>query len=293
MLGEPIKEGDRVYIFPPVRCGKCYYCTVINAPNLCLNPSAYGVKPPSEDNLYFSGGYSDYVYLTHPLTRVLKMNVDADTAVLLEPLSIGVHSVDRVCMQTGSVAAIQGSGAIGLFTMIAAKETGAYKAVVIGAPASRLQLAKEFGADMTINIEEIKDSEKRIDLVKKESTGNFGADVVFECAGVPAAITEGIDMLRRGGTYVVTGHYSDVGEIPINPFKHLCNKHITIVGVWGGILPSFARSKPLIESGKYPFSKIVSHKLPLERLGDAMTALSTDYRLDGKEVCKIVIASDL
>jgi threonine dehydrogenase-like Zn-dependent dehydrogenase len=293
MLGEPIKEGDRVYVFPAVRCGKCYFCTVIGAPNLCLNANAYGVKPPTDEPLYFAGGYSDYIYLKHPMTRVLKMNADPDTAVLLEPLSIGVHSVDRVWMKTGNVAAIQGSGAIGLFTMIAAKETGAYKTIMIGAPASRLELAKELGADAIINIQEIKDSTERINLVKKETIGKFGADVVFECAGVPTAIPEGLDMVRRGGTYVVTGHYSDVGEIPINPFRHLCNKHVNIVGVWGGILPSFARAKPILESGKYPFDKIVSHRLPLERLGDAMNALSTDYRLDGKEVCKVVIASDL
>ena len=58
-------------------------------------------------------------------------------------------------------------------------------------------------------------------------------------------------------------------------------------------LPYFVKGKPILESGKYPFSKMVSHKLPLERLGDVMTAISTDYRLDGKEVRKVVIASDL
>jgi len=71
------------------------------------------------------------------------------------------------------------------------------------------------------------------------------------------------------------------------------NKHITLVGVWGGNLPDFVKGKPILESGKYPFSKMVSHVLPLERLDDVMKALSTDYRLDGKEVRKVAIASDL
>ena len=102
-----------------------------------------------------------------------------------------------------------------------------------------------------------------------------------------------MDMLRRGGTYGVAGHFTDVGEVPINPFIHLNNKHITLVGIWGGKLPYFVKGKPILESGKYPIHKMISHKLPLDRLGDVMTAISTDYRLDGKEVGKIVIASDL
>ena len=154
-------------------------------------------------------------------------------------------------------------------------------------------LREEFGADVTINIEEVPDPKERIEMVKKETPGGYGADVVFECAGVPAALPEGIDMLRRGGTYAVVGHFTDVGEVPLNPFTHMCNKHITLVGVWGGNLPYFVKGKPILESGKYPFSKMVSHKLPLERLGDVMTAISTDYRLDGKEVGKVVIASDM
>jgi threonine dehydrogenase-like Zn-dependent dehydrogenase len=293
LIGEPLKEGDRVYVLPMLRCGKCYFCSVLGASTLCTDSGAYGVKPLSEDPLNFTGGYGDYVYLKHPWSKVLKMNADPDTAVLLEPFSIGIHALDRVWVKTGSVVAIQGAGAIGLFTLIAAKESGAFKTIVIGAPASRLEFAKKFGADVTINIEKIKDTQERIELVKKETIGHYGADVVFECAGVPNAVPEGIDMIRRGGTYVVIGHFSDVGEVPINPFAHLCNKHITLLGVWGGNLPYFVKGKPILESGKYPFSKMISHKLPLERLGDVMKTLSTDYRLDGKEVGKIVIASDL
>lgn len=293
LMGEPIQEGDRVYVLPAIRCGKCYFCSVLGMPNLCNGGGAYGVKPLSEDPLYFTGGYADYVYLSHPLSKVLKMNADPDTAVLLEPFSIGIHALDRVKMKTGSVAVIQGAGAIGLFTLIAAKEMGAFKTIVIGAPASRLELAKTYGADVTIDIEQVRDPAERIAMVKKETPGGYGADVVFECAGVPAAVPEGIDMLRRGGDYVVAGHFTDVGDVPLNPFTHFTNKHINLVGVWGGKLPYFVQGKPLLESGKYPFAEMVSHILPLDRLGDVMRAISTDYRLDGKEVRKIVIASDM
>ena len=173
LMGEPLKEGDLVYVLPAMRCGKCYFCAVVGASNLCTGGGAYGVKPLSDDPLYFTGGYGDYIYLNHPWSKVLKMNVDPDTAVLLEPFSIGIHALDRVWVKTGSVVVIQGAGAIGLFTLIAAKETGAFKTIMIGAPGSRLELAKEFGVDVTINIEEVTDAKERIEMVKKRDPGRL------------------------------------------------------------------------------------------------------------------------
>ena len=293
LTGESLSVGDRVYVLPALRCGKCYFCSVLGASNLCNGGGAFGIRPLSDDPLNFTGGYADYVYVNHPWAKVLKMNADPDTAVLLEPFTIGIHALDRVWVKTGSTVVIQGAGAIGLFNLIAAKETGAFKTIVIGAPASRLELAKEFGADITINIVTVPDSKERVDRVLKETPGGYGADVVFECAGAPTAIPEGINMLRRGGSYAVVGHFTDVGEVSINPFTHMCNKHINLVGVWGARVSDFVRAKPLLESGKYPLSKMVSHVLPLERLGDVMAAISTDYRLDGKEVGKVAIASEL
>ncbi|MHA1938753.1 MAG: zinc-binding dehydrogenase, partial [Candidatus Thorarchaeota archaeon] len=156
----------------------------------------------------------------------------------------------------------------------------------------RLKFARELGADMTINIEEVQDPDERISLVKAESTGEYGVDAVFECTGVPSTVPEGIKMLRRGGTYAVVGHFTDAGATTLNPFSDLNNKHITLVGVWGGDVAHFVRGRPIIESGKYPFERFVSHKLPLERCSDAMKTIMGDYRLDGREVNKLDIVGN-
>jgi len=290
--GEPVKEGDRIYIVPGLNCRKCYFCTVLFEPTLCVNSTAYGFRPYLDQPPHFQGGYAEYIYMNHPNSTFLKMHVPPETAVLLEPLTVGIHQVDKARLRVGDIAVIQGGGAIGLSTLAAAKETGAYKTIIIGAPKSRLDLAKEFGADLTINIEEVTDEKERIEMVKSETVGGYGVDVVFECTGFPNAIVEGIDMLRRGGTYVVAGHFTDVGNVSLNPFLHFTNKQINLVGVWGDDIGHFVRGKPILESGKYPFEKMISHKLPLERVKDAIDAISTNYRLDDKEVRKIVIATD-
>ena len=80
--------------------------------------------------------------------------------------------------------------------------------ICVGAPEEpRLKLAREFGAEATVNIEEIKSPQDRIARVR-EIVGHFGADLVMDCSGHPAAGPEGIEMLRDGGTYVEMGQFT-------------------------------------------------------------------------------------
>lgn len=289
ITGRPVKEGDRIYLLPGMRCGTCYYCAVLLQPNLCLNSAGFGFRPWPDQPVHFQGGYSDYLWTKG--MGFLKVDVEPRTIAALEPLSIGVHVVSQVHFQPGDTAVVQGAGAIGLLTMAIAKESGVTKIIVIGAPKSRLDLAKQWGADLVINLEEVKSAEERAEIVRKETVGGHGADFVFECTGFPGAITEGIDLLRRGGTYIVAGHFTDAGTVSINPFTHLNRKNITLKGVWSSEKTHFVRARSVVESGKYPMEQVISHVLPLERLEDAIKAMSGAYRLDGEEIRKIGIAS--
>jgi threonine dehydrogenase-like Zn-dependent dehydrogenase len=255
-----------------------------------LKRRGYGFRPLKDVDPHFQGGYSQYLDLV-PGSTYLKMETDAQTAVVLEPLTIGLHQVSRIRLPVGSTAVIQGAGAIGILTLVAAREAGALRTIVVGAPRSRLELAKAFGADVTISIEEVPDPAERVRLVREETPGAYGADVVFECTGVPASLPEGIDMLRRGGTYVEAGHYTDHGEVALNPFRHMVHKQITLVAVWGADTPHFVAGRALIESGAYPFADLDSHRLPLDRVAEGVTAIGGAYRLDGEEVRKIAVAA--
>jgi L-iditol 2-dehydrogenase len=286
--GRPVQEGDRVYILGG-SCGRCYFCAVIGRPNMCEQLVGLGFNSWPDEEPLLQGGYAQYVHITDPTVAFLRMDVDADTAVALEPFTIGVHAAERAGLRIGSTVVVQGSGAIGLFTAAAAREQGAHKVIVIGAPATRLALAREFGADVVISIEEVRDPQARVEMVKAETPGGHGADVVFECTGVPAAVPEGIDMTRRAGTYVVAGHYSDAGTVPINPF-YITIRDLTIVGIRASALTHWVRARPLLEAQEYPFAQMISHKVPLERVGDAIGAMTGDYRLDGEEIRKLAVA---
>lgn len=290
--GRAIAVGDRVYVAPGISCRTCLYCAVYRQPTLCLKRRGYGFRPVKDQPPHAQGGFSQYLNII-PGSTILKMATDAQTAVVLEPLTIGIHQVERAAIPFGATVVVQGAGAIGILTLAAAKEAGALRVIVVGAPQTRLDLAKEYGADVTVNIEQFPDAAERIRAVKAETPGGFGADVVFECAGVPAAIPEGLDMLRRGGTFVEAGHYTDHGDISINPFRHLVHKQITLVGAWAADTAHFVTGRSLIEAGKYRFADLISHTVPLSRLADGIGTIGGTYRLDGEEIRKIAVSAHL
>ena len=288
-LGKRIKEGDRITLVPAIHCKKCYYCSIAKTPSKCMHMISYGFMNP-EDEPHFICGYADYVYLYHPDTEFFKIESPAERTVFAEPLAIAIHAVERSKLKVGDTAVIIGSGAIGLLTLICAKLAGATKTVVIGRRRKkRLELAKKFGADITINLEEIPDIEERIEIVKQVSTTGYGADVVFECAGVPQSFAEGFKYIRDCGIYCEVGHFTDAGSIEINPCKDILEKNITIEGIYDNEAEQFMRAVPILEKEKFPFEDMISHRLPLNRLPEAIDALNSGGDIDGEEVVKIVI----
>jgi L-iditol 2-dehydrogenase len=289
--GRPLKVGDRVYLIGLKTCGKCYNCTIAFEPSACYNGMGYSAKPFPDEPPHFQGGYSQYIDIKPGFTGIFKVDVDKpERAIMLEPLGVGIHAVDCAEFRVPSTVVIQGAGATALGTMIAAKEAGATKIIVIGAPQARLEVAREFGADLVINIDDVKDPEERIRMVKNESWFGLGADIVFEATGVPKALLEGIAMMRNSGQFITLGHFTDNGTAEFNPFKHFTNNQITLRGVWGAAHHHLARAVYIVESGKYKLEKMVSHEVPLEKVGNVVEQLTKGMIVDGKEACKVAVA---
>ncbi len=269
-LGRPIKEGDRIAVVPGT------------------NKGAYGFLQ-AEEEPYLRGGFAEYMYLWNPDTVVLKTELDPEIAVLLEPFTIGVHGVMRAKIEFGDTVVVQGSGAIGLVTLICAKVSGAGQLIMVGGPKGRLELARNLGADVTIDIADISDVQERKQLVLDNTPRGEGADVVFECAGFLSAIPEGLDYLRNSGTYVEMGHFVDVGTFECNPNHMLMRKNLRFEAVWASKPDHFVRGLPILEKNEFPYAEMVSHTIPLERVAEGFNALAGSYRLDDKDAIKIAV----
>ena len=270
-IGQPVEEGDRIILVPGT------------------NKGAYGFLQ-SEEAPYLRGGFAEYIYLWNPDTVFLKTTMPKEVAVLTEPYTIGVHGVMRSGMQFGDTVVVQGSGAIGLLTLVCARLSGAGQLVLVGGPPGRLELGKRLGADLTIDIAEVPDPEERIQMVRDFTPKGEGADLVFECAGFLGAIPEGLDYLRQSGTYVEMGHFVDVGTFQCNPNQMLMRKNLRFEAVWASRPEHFVRALPVLEKHDYPYEDLISHVIPLERVAEGFNALHSGYNLDGKDAIKIAVA---
>jgi threonine dehydrogenase-like Zn-dependent dehydrogenase len=270
-LGRPLSVGDRV-IFPP------------GTPH-----GAYGFLQAG-DPVPFRGGFADYIYLCLPETCVLKTSLPPQVAVLAEPFSVGVHGAMRSGMRFGDTVVVQGSGAIGLLTTIAARASGAGRLIVVGGPAGRLERARQLGADVVVDITAVRDPEERTRIVRENTLRGAGADVVFECAGFLPAIPEGIGYVRQSGTFVEMGHFVDVGALEFNPNQLLMRKNLHLEAIWGyGGIDTFLRAVRVLERNEFPFAELVDPVLPLERVDDGFAALTGGYRLAGRDVVKVAL----
>lgn len=291
-LGRELQAGDRVFARTGW-CGQCYECRTLRLVRRCRNRTVgYGgsrVDPATP----FSGGYGELLYLSAPATTfLLKLDVPASVAVLSEPLGVAATAVRRAQPKIGDTIVVQGCGAIGLLTLGMAKLAGATRAIVVGGPAERLEVARAFGADVTIDIDEVRAPEERARAVLAETPGGIGADVVYGCVGLAPAWIEGISYVRDGeGRFMEVGLASDTGEVSFNPCTQLVAKNATFIGSLG--LESYhdaVVAARVMEHGALPLDRLVSHQLPLERVGDAIAALNSDYRVDGRTALKVSIA---
>jgi threonine dehydrogenase-like Zn-dependent dehydrogenase len=229
-------------MIPPLMpCGSCDYCLHYpQTANKCLTPVYYGRYLGFDKAPHLWGGWAEYVDVDLdmlPGTKIYKLPDDMSLRLgaLSEPLTSAIRSIERARKAGGfswnDTVVIQGSGPIGILAVAAAQEMGAGRVICVGAPEKpRLELARKFGAEATVDIEEYTTSEARIKRVR-DIVGGFGADLVVDCSGHPTAGPEGIEFLRDGGTYVEMGQFTDAGSVMTN-WHRICTKDLNVLGSW-------------------------------------------------------------
>jgi D-arabinose 1-dehydrogenase-like Zn-dependent alcohol dehydrogenase len=271
VLGRPLADGDPVTFLDVYgTCYRCYQCAVARQPNRCPERKVYGITFPLEEGLL--GGWSEVIHLL-PGVHILKLPEEVSPERLIGGgcgLFTGFAAVERSGLRMGDTVLVQGTGPVGLSAVAFAHLRGAGRVLAIGDPDPRLELARTFGATETWSLAGTS-AEARREAVM-EATGGRGADVVIEAAGQPAAIEEGLGLLRDGGRYVVAGHYTDTGELTLNPHVQVNRKHTEIVGQWGTELHHLVGALRMLErhGDALPFERVIGKRYPLEGAEDAL-----------------------
>lgn len=261
-----LEPGTLVVVEPLIACGACYPCRV-GRHNCCTTLEVIGV--------HRNGGLAQSVVV--PAQRVYPVPADLDphVAALCEPFSIGMQAVARGDIRDDDRLVVLGAGPIGLAVLAIAKERGAVVAVV-DLLASRLELARTFGADVLIN-------GARDDVLHTvlDWTDGDGASVVVEATGNVRAMESSVDLVAAAGRIVLVG----VTTKPVTlPGVEWTRKELTILGSRNNA-GRFGDAVQFVTQHRHAVAAMITQRFAFDAVVQAFTLADTQP----DHVCKIVI----
>ncbi|MFU8817137.1 MAG: zinc-dependent alcohol dehydrogenase [Pseudomonadales bacterium] len=268
-----VDVGDRVAVETMISCRHCEPC-LGGSYHLCDHRKIYSYIPITEAPGLW-GGYSQYMYL-HPNSILHKVDpkLPPEIAVMYNPIGAGFRwGVEIPRTAPGDTVVILGPGQRGLACVIACREVGAGTIIVTGlaADAEKLSLARTFGADHTVDVDN-EDAVKRV----KELTAGRGADVVVDVSAYATKpVADALSMARPGGTVVLAGVK---GFKPVEQFVSdlVVMKELTIRGAIGVTSRGYRQAIRLIESGRVPVALMHTHDFPLAEAELAIRTLARE-----------------
>jgi threonine dehydrogenase-like Zn-dependent dehydrogenase len=269
-----VNVGDRVAVETLIPCGHCRAC-IEGRYQVCRGRGGmfgYSYVPLSHPPGLW-GAYADYMYLDpFSILHPVRKDIPAGIAVMFNPLGAGFRwAVEIPDTGPGDVVLVLGPGQRGLASVIAARAAGAEKIIVTGLTrdAVKLALAKELGADHTIDIEQ-EDARQRV----RELTNGHGADVVVEVSSYATEpVAEALYYVATGGRIVLAG-IKGFKQVPGFVSDLVVVKEATIMGAFGVTSKSYDSAIRLIESGRVPLAKMHTHEFSLQETQRAIQTLA-------------------
>jgi L-iditol 2-dehydrogenase len=260
------RRGQHVAIDPAIACGRCEFCEQGNV-NLCKAMRFAGHYP-------VDGALRQYItWPEHCLIPLPSSMTDIEGA-LLEPLGVGLYSVELGQVRPGMSVGVFGCGTIGLSILQVAREAGATQLFATELPSvpHRKKIAESFGATVFEA-----DAGREVDAIKAATNGR-GVDVTFEAAGDPEAVEASIAAVKPGGRVVLVG-IPTVDRISFTA-SVARGKDLTIQVVHR-MKHTYPHTLQLVQTGRVNVKSLVTHCFPLAQVAEAY---AVGHRREGIKV---------
>lgn len=262
--GTEVREGDRVAIGIAGACGRCATCRRGDHQH-CESAFAglIGLGPLAAPH----GGFASAIGIDAARLYRVHDDIDDVQGALLEPATIALHAVRRTPIRLGDCVVVIGAGPIGLLVAQCARAAGAGALIVVEPHDTRRELAGRLGADLLVNPGD-EDAADRIAAF----TGRDGADVVFECAGIPATIDTAVKLCRRGGAVSLVG--VPAAPATIDAAAWLV-KEIHLTSSLGYRREEFELTQALVSDGRLDLPPLHTATVGLSGLAGAFESLAS------------------
>jgi L-iditol 2-dehydrogenase len=263
-LVQGLQVGDRVVVMHHIPCMQCAHCDNGNF-SMCDTykniTTTAGFKPSG-------GGFADYVQVPGHIVRSgglipIPDDITFEQASFVEPTNCCLKAVKKAQIREGQTVLVTGAGPIGLMFIMLVKHFGA-RAIATDLLPSRIEKALSVGADAAFDA---RDPE----LIQKieAMTDGLGVDVGLLAVPSDKAFFQALDCTRKGGKILFFAEFPDEVEIPLNP-NVLYRKEIDLMGSYSSAFPLQDLSAELVFGKKIDVDALISDKLPLSELANAV-----------------------
>jgi L-iditol 2-dehydrogenase len=276
------KPGDRVIVFHHIPCGHCFYC----ARRLYAQCPVYkkvGVTAGFEPA---GGGFSQYVramdWIVERGVEKIPDGVPFEAAAFVEPVNTCLKAVEQCDPRPDDVVLVQGQGPVGLlFTMLLSLRDATVLAT--DTIPSRLELAKQCGAAFALDP---RTADVRAKL--NEITEGRGADMVFVATNVKGVVEEAVRCSRPGARIMLFAQTSDKERIELSGAS-ICVGERSLLGSYSASVDVQKESADLVFSGRLPVHLLISHRVPLDKIGFAFRLATHPMEFPGENPLKIIV----
>ncbi|KAH0260530.1 GroES-like protein, partial [Aureobasidium melanogenum] len=257
-----LSPGDNVCIEPGLPCSRCKSCKS-GRYNLCPE-MAFAASPGPGPATH--GCLCAYYKLTEAFVYKLPASVSLKEGVLVEPLSVAVHSIRLADVKPGHRVVVFGAGPVGILCAAVARQFGAAEVISVDMNATRLESVKEFAATGVFTPNAKADGEINAAAIVEGFHLDRGADIVIEASGAEPCIQMGIQVLAPGGTFVQTG----CGKPNILiPMTKLSEKEAVVKGCFRYGPGDFELAIGFLRDGKIDVKKLITRTVSFEEAPDA------------------------
>ncbi len=255
-LGEGVTgppPGTRVAAMPQRTCGRCRPCRD-GTPNLCRSRLMLGFTD-------WPGAYAEYFVIPADLLFEVADGVGAAEATLTEPLAVAVHAVRRAGIGPGQSAIVFGAGAIGLLTVLAAREAGAATVIATDLHDYNLAVARDLGATDIHNAQQ----GSVLDLAR-DVAGGEGVDHAFLATDGAGVVEQAVHAVRVRGRIIVIAMYDGPAPVPLQELK---SKEQAMIGSVTYEAGDFTKACEIAAAHRSALSRLVTHRVAMEDAQDA------------------------
>jgi len=266
--------GKRVAVLPFKTCGQCYYCKT-GRENLCKQTIHLGHGAGWGEREYYPGGMAEYAVAWADACYELPDTVSAEEAAMLDVLGVGVHAVGVAQLHPGETVVVFGAGPIGSAIIQIARVYGAGRVIAIDIYPNALNIARQVGADVTIDAR----TSNIVEAIQ-EMTGGLGCHAVFDTVGTAQTFQQGLEVLSPSGTSVNMAVHSM--EISFDILSISSERKVTTSSNY--LLKEFQVALNLLSARRVTVSPWFTHRFSLDEVNYAFRIMENKEQFNAFKI---------